>query len=81
MGACAEGRYLAWEKLAPDQRFPVKGHSLSPEHILGNADRARRFIGGPLLLIRLAPVDYHHVHYPDAGRTLETDRRAAATGQ
>jgi phosphatidylserine decarboxylase len=27
-----------------------------------------------VLLVRLAPVDYHHVHYPDQGRTLEHDR-------
>jgi phosphatidylserine decarboxylase len=32
-------------------------------------------MGGPVLLVRLAPVDYHHVHYPDYGRTLEHDRR------
>jgi len=25
--------------------------------------------------VRLAPVDYHHVHYPDHGRTLDHDRR------
>jgi phosphatidylserine decarboxylase len=74
MGAFAEARYLAWDRLEPDQRFPVKGHSLRAEHILGNADRARPFIGGPVLLVRLAPVDYHHVHYPDDGTTLDHDR-------
>jgi phosphatidylserine decarboxylase len=75
MGAFAEARYFAWDRVAAEQRFPVKGHSLSPEQILGNAQRARPFIGGPVLLVRLAPVDYHHVHYPDHGRTLDHDRR------
>jgi phosphatidylserine decarboxylase len=28
----------------------------------------------PVLLARLALVDYHHVHYPDDGRTLHQDR-------
>ncbi|HEY1980797.1 MAG TPA: phosphatidylserine decarboxylase [Xanthobacteraceae bacterium] len=74
MGAFAEARYLAWDKFDPDQRFPVKGHSLSPAGILGNANRARPFVGGPVLLARLAPMDYHHLHYPDHGTTVEHDR-------
>jgi phosphatidylserine decarboxylase len=73
MGAFAEARYFAWDRLTTEQQFPVKGYSLSPEHILGNAARARSFIGGPVLLARLSPMDYHHLHYPDDGRTLEED--------
>jgi len=26
------------------------------------------------MVARLSPVDYHHLHYPDDGRTLEQDR-------
>jgi phosphatidylserine decarboxylase len=74
MGAFAEARFLAWDRLAAEQQFPVKGYSLSAEHILGNAERARSFIGGPVLLVRLAPVDYHRVHYCDDGTTLDHDR-------
>jgi phosphatidylserine decarboxylase len=74
MGAFAEARYFAWEQLEPKQRIPVKAHSLNAEQILGGAERARPFIGGPVLLVRLAPIDYHHVHYPDHGRTLDHDR-------
>jgi phosphatidylserine decarboxylase len=72
MGAFAEARYLAWPALTADQQFPVKGHSLSAEHILGNAERARSFIGGPVFLVRLAPVDYHRVHYCDDGINLRS---------
>jgi phosphatidylserine decarboxylase len=74
MGAFAEARYFAWDKLDPEQQFPVKGHSLSADRILGTAERARPFTAGPVLLVRLAPVDYHHVHYPDHGRTLDQSR-------
>jgi len=74
MGAFAEARYFAWEKLDAEQEFPVKGYSLTAERILGSAERAEPFIGGPVLLARLAPVDYHHVHYPDDGKTLDEDR-------
>src|SRR5437764_5693753 len=74
MGAFAEARYFYSDKLDPEQQFPVKGHSLSADRILGTAERARPFIAGPVLLVRLAPVDYHQVHYPDIARTLDQDR-------
>jgi phosphatidylserine decarboxylase len=74
MGAFAEARYLAWNRLGDEQQFPVKGFSLSAERILGNAERARPYLGGPVLLARLSPLDYHHVHYSDDGRTLDQDR-------
>jgi phosphatidylserine decarboxylase len=73
MGAFAEARYFGWNKLEANQQFPIKGHSLRGSQILGSEERARPFIGGPVILARLAPVDYHHVHYPDDGRTLEQD--------
>src|SRR4051812_24097796 len=31
MGAFAEARYFGWERLAPEQQFPVKGSSLDAE--------------------------------------------------
>ena len=74
LGAFAEARYFGWLRLGADQQFPVKGYSLRAEHILGNRARALPFIGGPVLLARLSPMDYHHVHYPDYGITLEQHR-------
>jgi phosphatidylserine decarboxylase len=74
MGAFAEARYFAWDELSGDQRFPVKGSSLHAETLLGSASRAKAFEGGPVMLARLSPVDYHHLHYVDDGMTLETDR-------
>jgi phosphatidylserine decarboxylase len=71
MGAFAEARYLAWEGIEQNQTFPVKGASLDAAQILGDARLARGFAGGPVLLARLAPVDYHHVHYFDEGQTLD----------
>ena len=49
MGAFAEAHYLAWDKLETEQHFPVKAHSLSADQILGNAQWAGPFIGGPVL--------------------------------
>ena len=72
MAAPAEARYLAFERILEDQTFPVKGSFLSAAGLLADSDLAKPFIGGPLLLARLCPVDYHRYHFPDDGRTLRT---------
>jgi phosphatidylserine decarboxylase len=72
MPAFAEARYLAYEKIRPDETFPVKGKFLSSRALLNNIDLARIFEGGPLLLARLCPVDYHRYHFPDSGEVLKT---------
>jgi phosphatidylserine decarboxylase len=72
MGAFSEARYFGWEQLDPGQKFPIKGHSLDAARILGSADDAAAYRGGPVLLARLAPVDYHHNHYPDDGATVSS---------
>src|SRR5262249_7350492 len=69
MGAFSEGRYFAWQRIDEKQDFPIKGHSLDAARILGDAEHARRFVGGPILVARLSPMDYHHNHYPDDGTT------------
>jgi phosphatidylserine decarboxylase len=72
MPAFAEARYFGWRRLEPQQKIPVKGHSLSAAQILGDPERAAPYDGGPVLLARLSPMDYHRMHYPDDGTTVET---------
>ena len=71
MGAFAEARYFGWDKIDPQQQFPLKGHSLSVQEILGDAGKSQPFAGGPVLLARLSPEDYHHAHYFDDGETVD----------
>jgi phosphatidylserine decarboxylase len=71
MPAFAEARYFAWDKVSPEHTFPVKGQFMTAEALLDDASKARDFKGGPLVLARLCPVDYHRYHYPDGGVTLE----------
>jgi phosphatidylserine decarboxylase len=68
MGAFAEARYFGWRKVKPDQKFPVKGHTQR------RPDSRERRAGTPVCPVRLAPVDYHHVHYSDEGKTLDHQR-------
>jgi phosphatidylserine decarboxylase len=74
MPAFAEARYLAFEVVEPTQSFPVKGTFLTPQAILGNRNLAAGFEGGPMLLARLAPVDYHRFHFPDDGEPVAERR-------
>ena len=76
MPAFCEARYLAWDRVHPEQLFPVKGTYLSPEALLGNPDEARAFDGGALMIARLCPVDYHRFHFPDDGKVLRSWRVA-----
>ncbi|MDR3607982.1 MAG: phosphatidylserine decarboxylase [Oligoflexia bacterium] len=74
LAAFAEARYLAFERIDSNQLFPVKGSFLTAEALLGKAGAAAPFIGGPMLLARLCPVDYHRFHFPDDGRTEKSWR-------
>ncbi len=74
MAAFAEARYLAFESITPEQKFPVKGKFLSAQALLGGTPWASHFAGGPLLLARLCPTDYHRFHFPDSGKILDSFR-------
>lgn len=77
MPAPAEARYFAWSESSEELRLPVKGAWLSPIELLGDTHEAayrQRIQGGPVLLARLCPVDYHRFHFPDRGDWLSLHR-------
>ncbi len=67
LGAPAEARYLGWNQIDDTITFPVKGIELSAEKILAPVNLTSTFSGGPLLVARLCPTDYHRFHFPDDG--------------
>jgi phosphatidylserine decarboxylase len=71
MGAFAEARYFGHESMTDDLTIPVKGSMLRAVDLIGAPELAKDFIGGPLMIARLCPVDYHRYHYPDNGKTLK----------
>ena len=64
----ADGKLLAFEGIRGLDSFFVKGQSFSLEHFLQDEELSARYEGGTLLIIRLAPVDYHRFHFPADGR-------------
>lgn len=59
--APADGRYQVF-KQAKD--FVVKGQVFDVAFLLQDEELAKAFQGGPLVLIRLCPSDYHRFHFP-----------------
>ncbi|MGE3609079.1 MAG: phosphatidylserine decarboxylase [Bacteriovoracaceae bacterium] len=71
MPAFAEARYIGFDAISEKEVYPVKGHYLLAKDLVGNEQVAKMFEGGPLLIARLCPVDYHRFHYPDSGKVLD----------
>jgi phosphatidylserine decarboxylase len=71
MPAFAEARYVGFEAVNNKTLYPVKGSYLRAKDLVGNDEIAKIFEGGPLLIARLCPVDYHRYHYPDSGKVIE----------
>ncbi len=72
MGAFAEARYFGHAAMTDELTIPVKGSMLRAVDLIGDDKLAQDFIGGPLMVARLCPVDYHRYHYPDDGRTVKS---------
>lgn len=74
MPAFAEARYVGFDAINEKELYPVKGRYLKAKDMIANEQVAKIFDGGPLLIARLCPVDYHRYHYPDNGKVLDNFR-------
>jgi phosphatidylserine decarboxylase len=68
--AFAEARYLGYALTNDQISYPVKGDFLKARDLLSNTQWEKYFEGGPMLIARLCPVDYHRFHFPDDGEIL-----------
>jgi len=68
----ADCRLMVFETLDQAQRLWIKGAKFNLQNLLGAADPsgdlAKTFVGGSLVICRLAPQDYHRWHMPVSGR-------------
>jgi phosphatidylserine decarboxylase len=71
MVAIADARYLGFAKWNSNMKVEAKGHMVNVPEILGlrdgNDPLAKKFEGGPMVIVRLAPIDYHRFHFPANG--------------
>lgn len=68
----ADGRHLGFQEASAIEGVFVKGQKFDLPALLGDAALAAKYAGGPLVLSRLCPVDYHRFHFPVAGIPGET---------
>ncbi|MEZ6092237.1 MAG: phosphatidylserine decarboxylase [Pirellulaceae bacterium] len=63
----ADGRHLCVPNLSKCDGLIVKGEVLDLPTLLRDAELAKRYAQGSLLISRLCPVDYHRFHFPVGG--------------
>ncbi len=64
----ADGRVLAFQDISDAQKFFIKGTEFDLRTFLQDEKLANKYQGGSMLIVRLAPVDYHRYHFPCTGK-------------
>ncbi len=62
-----DGRLLAFENIDLVNSFFVKGRKFTLTEFLQDQKLAKQYEGGTLIILRLAPNDYHRFHFPFNG--------------
>lgn len=60
----ADGRYLFFQKIDEAEGFLVKGKKFSLSTLLDDAELAKKYEQGSMVIARLCPTDYHRFHFP-----------------
>jgi len=63
----ADGKILAYTDIS-NTDFIIKGTRFDMNSFLANAELAKKYKSGSLIVIRLAPYDYHRFHFPVSGK-------------
>ena len=65
----ADGKILAYANIS-NSDFIIKGFRFNVSSFLGNPVLAQKYNDGAVLIIRLAPTDYHRFHFPVSGNLI-----------
>jgi len=68
----ADGKILAFENIPKTKDFFVKGNRFTLDKFLQEKSLATKFENATLVLVRLAPDDYHRFHFPYEGTISAT---------
>jgi phosphatidylserine decarboxylase len=69
-----DGKLIAFENISEVHSFFVKGKKFTLEAFLQDAALAAQYAQGSMLILRLAPNDYHRFHFPYAGTPAEAKK-------
>lgn len=68
----ADGKILAYHNV-DNSDFYIKGFRFNVTSFLNNAELAKKYENGSMLIVRLAPPDYHRYHFPVSGVTSSSN--------
>jgi len=68
----ADGKVIAFDKVSQWDTFFVKGSEFSLQTFIRDDGLCERFADGTMIIVRLAPADYHRFHFPASGETSGT---------
>lgn len=66
-----DGKLIAFENVADVHNFFVKGRKFTLKEFLNSKSLAEKYKNASLLILRLAPNDYHRYHFPYEGTPSE----------
>jgi len=69
----ADGKILAYADIS-NSWFIIKGYRFDVNSFLDNPTLAKKYRDGALVIIRLAPMDYHRFHFPVSGN-ISTNKK------
>ncbi|MEZ5016971.1 MAG: phosphatidylserine decarboxylase [Flavipsychrobacter sp.] len=64
----ADGKILVFDTIAASKEFFIKGSLFNLTSFLADEKLAKKYEGGAMCIVRLAPVDYHRFHFPAEGK-------------
>lgn len=68
----ADGKILAFQSISEVSKFFVKGSEFSVKSFLRDDNLAEKYNDGAMVIVRLAPTDYHRFHFPKEGEISKT---------
>lgn len=66
-----DGKLLAFENISDVHNFFIKGRKFTLKEFLSNEKLAQKYKNASLIILRLAPNDYHRYHFPYSGTPTE----------
>jgi len=69
-----DGKLIAFENISDVHHFFVKGRKFILSEFLNDIDIANRYKDASLIILRLAPNDYHRFHFPYSGIPSEVTK-------
>lgn len=66
-----DGKLLAFENVSDVHNFFVKGREFTLPEFLSNKELAEKHKNSSLIILRLAPNDYHRYHFPFTGKASQ----------